>query len=220
MDGIDALLETHPGLRRVPTADDSAKIIGRFRFTADAPGLEVIEDNYLLEIVVPAWFPKAVPLVREIGGRIPSDWHRNPSGALCLGSPTEVKLKAAECGTLGKFLELLVVPFLYGRSFYERHHEMPFGELDHGVDGVLKDFRSRFGVAEDKAAMAMVILAGLRKRVANKRPCPCGGGKRLGRCSHHGKVNALRKILGRAWFRSQLKQIQEWLRRAHPKTPD
>ena len=40
---------------------------------------------------------------------------------------------------------------------------------------------------------ALLQLVTVKKRVANKRPSPCGSGLRLGRC-HHRYVNHLRRI--------------------------
>jgi hypothetical protein len=110
---------------------------------------------------------------------------------------------------MDKFVEILVVPYLYQHSFFEKHGQMPLGELDHGIKGVLKDFQERFQVGDEKAAAGMVFLASLRRRVANKRPCPCGAGKRLGRCWHHRKVNEFRNTLGRGWFKGQFQEIEK-----------
>lgn len=210
--GIEHLLKSHPGLRLAPSSDDSIRVTGRLRFIAYAREFETIEDNYELEMSVPPSFPKEVPLVWEIGGRIPMDWHRNPDKSLCLGSPTAVRLMAIEAGNMVKFVEILVVPYLYQRSYFEKYQEFPLGELDHGQKGVVKDFMDRFGTSEEPAAASMVFLASLRRRVANKRPCPCGLGKPLGRCWHRWKINELRETLGRGWFKEQFRQIEEWRR--------
>ena len=208
--GIDSLLTTHPGLRLAPSRDESIRVTGRIRFTAFINGFETIEDNYELEISIPPAFPEEVPLVLETGGRIPQDWHRNPGKSLCLGSPTTVRLMAIRAKTMDNFVKVLVVPYLYKRSYFERHQTVPMGELDHGMKGVLKEFVDLFGTSEDQAAMSMVFLTSLRRRVANKRPCPCGVGKPLGRCKHRWKINELRKELGRGWFKNQFRQIEEW----------
>lgn len=210
--GIDSLLKVQPGLRLAPSKDDSIRITGRLRFKRIADGFLEIEDNYELEIVVPPTFPEEVPLVWETGGRIPKDWHRNPGGTLCLGSPTVVRLRTIQAGTVDEFVQDMVEPYLYQRSYFERHRLLPFGELDHGLKGVLKDFMDRFEFSDELAAGSMVFLTSLRKRVANKKPCPCGVGEPLGRCQHHWKVNELREVLGRKWFREQFRQIEEWRR--------
>jgi hypothetical protein len=54
----------------------------------------------------------------------------------------------------------------------------------------------------------MLRLIGMKRRVANKRPCPCGSGLRAGKC-HHRILNRLRQELGRQWCREQAEWILE-----------
>ena len=51
-----------------------------------------------------------------------------------------------------------------------------------------------------------LCLTGMKKRVANKHPCPCGSGRRLGRC-HCRRVNHLRRTIGRTWFRAEYQRV-------------
>ena len=46
------------------------------------------------------------------------------------------------------------------------------------------------------SAIPYCMLAAMKRRLANKRPCPCGSGRRLGRC-HNRRVNTLRNQVGR-----------------------
>lgn len=79
------------------------------------------------------------------------------------------------------------------RDFY-------FGELDHGPIGLAQDYKPLFGVHTDEAARECVQLLGLRKRVANKRRCPCSCGRRLGKCELRVRINALRIMAPRSWL--------------------
>jgi hypothetical protein len=49
-------------------------------------------------------------------------------------------------------------------------------------------------------------LAATKKCRANKQPCPCGSGRRLGRC-HSRRVNSLRKRVGRTVLASEMRTI-------------
>ena len=103
-----------------------------------------------------------------------------------------------------------VVPYLYRYSHLETYGDAPFGDLDHGPDGIREDLKSLFGVDHKSAVLPFVCLVAMKKRHANKRKCPCGSGRRLGRC-HNRIVNRLRDRLGRNWFRFvrwQLSQAQ------------
>ena len=165
-------------------------------------GLERIDDAYEVEITIPPAFPRELPLVKETAGRIPKSFHTNDDGSLCLGSPVRQHLGLTKSPTLPGFVKNCVIPYLYGFSYREKHGRLPFGELDHGMKGIRSDFAELFGVKSHEAAVKMVELAGMKKRDANKRPCPCGSGRRLGMC-HNRRVNALRIQLGRIWFREQ-----------------
>jgi hypothetical protein len=135
--------------------------------------------------------------------RIPRDFHKLDSGHLCLGSPTRLRLIPAESSSLLSFVERCVIPYLYGYSIVESGGVLPFGELSHGAGGLRGDLASMIGMDDDLVLLGFVRLLGMKKRTANKLPCPCGSGMRLGRC-HNRKINTLRDKLGRRWFSSLL----------------
>jgi hypothetical protein len=101
------------------------------------------------------------------------------------------------------FVERCVVPYLYGYSLVESGGSLPFDELEHGSRGLRDDLADLLSTDDDKALIGFVRVLTLKKRRANKMPCPCGTGLRVGRC-HHRKLNVLRKKLGRGWFTSML----------------
>lgn len=199
---IGDLLREQPGLRLAPSSNGEVRVAGTIRFVAAKPGLEEIEDSFEVQIAIPRSFPRDLPVVREVGGRIPSNFHTNDDGGLCLGSPTRQLLAVRSAPTVPAFLKKCVIPYLYGFSYHARHGVMPFDELAHGLQGLRDDFRFLFGVETDEAALEMLRLAGLKKRVANKANCPCDSGCRLGKC-HNRRVNFLRDQLGRIWFQKQ-----------------
>lgn len=202
--GLVGLLTAHPGLRAQPITGGNLRLLGEIAFDAEAPGRCRIADTFKIELSVPIGFPKELPVVRDLTGRVPRSFHTNPGdGTLCLGSPTRQRLALVGNETLIAFVDRCLIPFLYGFVHHQRYGSLPFGELNHGDLGLREDFADMFGVAED-CAHEMVRLASLKKRVANKSPCPCGSGKRLGRC-HHKRVNRVRDSLGRSWFRGVLR---------------
>jgi hypothetical protein len=197
---LEELLAKYPGLRLVSGPSGSVRLAGVFAFVAEAPSREQISDEYHIEIDVPESFPQQLPSIKETQGRIPADFHKLEGGALCLGAPTRLLLIARESVSLPRFVDRCVVPYLYGRSYFEKYRTMPFGELEHGAAGIRNDFASLFGVEDRKAAAEFVRLTSMRRRQANKARCPCGSLRRLGRC-HNRRVNNLRTRLGRKWFR-------------------
>ena len=136
--------------------------------------------------------------------RIPRDFHKLDSGHLCLGSPIRLRVILAETPSLLSFVERCVIPYLYGYSIVESGGVLPFGELSHGALGLRDDLASMLGTDDDLVLLGFVRLLAMKKREANKLPCPCGTGMRLGRC-HNRKLNTLREEVGRGWFSSLLR---------------
>lgn len=197
--GVGDLLLGHPGLALVPSPDARIIIAGDLCFRVQGPHGDPIADAYEVEIHVPRGFPEDFARVWETGGRIPESYHKLHDGSLCLGAPGELRLRLLLAPRLLTLTEHFVIPYLYGFSFYTRAGVMPFGELAHGDAGLLDHFADLFGVGTRRAAQELVRLAGMKRREANKRPCPCGSGWRLGRC-HHRRVNRMRDRLGQKWL--------------------
>jgi hypothetical protein len=197
---VEDLLAKYPGLRLSPSDDGCVTITGSLAFVVEAPGKERIADEYQIRLSVPEEFPLRIASVREVGGRISRSFHKLDDGSLCLGAPTRVRLVVAESPSILRFVDRCVIPYLYGYSYFEKHGILPFGELKHGEEGIREDLALLFGTDRKASIQEFVRLTAMRKRHANKAPCPCGSGRRLGRC-HHGLVNRLRDVLGRPWFR-------------------
>ncbi|MCO6437320.1 MAG: SEC-C domain-containing protein [Phycisphaerae bacterium] len=204
--GVDALLAKYRGLALAPHAGLGVAIAGDIAFTAEPCGLEAITDAYAIRIEVPATFPRKLPRVWERGGRIPRTFHKLAENALCLGSMIRLRMMVGMAPTVIEFVDKCVVPYLYGYSYFEQHGRLPFGDLDHGNKGIIKDLKKLLGVGTDRQCMGMVLLASLQKRKANRQPCPCGSGKRLGKC-HHRLLNDLRKRCGRLAFREEYRRL-------------
>jgi hypothetical protein len=197
--GLDTLLLAQPGLAVRPRVGHELVITGEFSFRARWRGVEV-SDTYSIEIAVPASFPPDLPAVKEVGGRIPPDFHRYRDGTLCLGSPIRLSLTLGRSPDLSRFLECCLVPYLYGYSYKEQHGKLPFGELQHGGVGIVQDLQRLLGVSEQSTCIELLHLTSMARRLANRRPCPCGSGRRVGRC-HHRVLNRLRAHFGRSWCR-------------------
>jgi hypothetical protein len=116
--GVETFLKDYPGMTTRPCRDNCIVFRGKFSFCATPAAGEEICDAYELEIEVSASFPRKVPIVREMGHRIPRDGkhHVNTDDTLCLGSPLRLLKKIAESPSLSGFAEKCLVPFLYAMS--------------------------------------------------------------------------------------------------------
>src|SRR5438105_4995897 len=77
----------YPLMSLRPSRKDVCVLRRTFRFVAESPSQPPVQDAFHLEIEVPAGFPKAMPRVKETGGRIPpyGEYHVNMDRTLCLG---------------------------------------------------------------------------------------------------------------------------------------
>jgi hypothetical protein len=199
---LDEALARQPGLSVIPSPSPGVTLTGALRMHHSGPTDVVIDECYAVTITVPPTFPRALPRVVETQGRIARTFHRNPDNSLCLGSPLALRLAINGEPTIDAFIERAVVPYLYSHAFHARFGRMPFGELDHGYAGLADDVRRLFRLPPQTCAEEFLRLGGLKRRHANKHPCPCHSGLRVGRC-HGPAVRDVRRRLGRGGCREQ-----------------
>lgn len=210
--GLPRFLSTYPGMRVRPTGKDEVRLQGEFAFTAEYEDSLVIEDCYELNITVSRWYPHDLPAVKETGGRIPrdQDYHMFPSGGLCLGSPLRLHDIAVSTQELTAYAEEAIVPYLCAFSHWEETGEwFLFGELAHGAPGLLNDYANILNLDDPEEITEALRLLGMKRRKANKRPCPCGCGDRLGVCRYNETIRRLRDRHGRPFFRQLYRQLVE-----------
>lgn len=200
--GLAQFRERFPCLRLIHLPDCGLRFEGELVFRGQKDGYDEIQDSYKLCVVIPKQFPNARPQVFETAGRIPMGYHKMDDGSLCLGSPIRIRQQINLDPTLIGVADRLVIPYLYNYSYYERTGQLPLGELDHGVSGLVKDYEDLFQLNGLQQCIEAVDLLGIKKRIANKKPCPCGSGSRLGRC-HNIFLNPLRKLAPRSFYRFQ-----------------
>jgi hypothetical protein len=204
--GVDAFRNAYPELRITYVGGCGISVEGTLAFRAVVEGFQEIEDEFELRWVVFDEFPKQIPLVFETKGRIPANYHKLENGALCLGSPIRQRMILAKHPTLSGFVERLVIPYLYNRSYFEKHDCLPVGELEHGSPGLIEDYQKLFKVEDQDSCLTMLQMLGRKKRNANKMPCPCDSGRRLGKC-HNKVLNPFRKLETRRYYQEHSRQI-------------
>jgi SEC-C motif len=205
---IGEVLRKYPGLRLAPSRDESVRLVGDLPFRVQGPEEDPIEDTYAVELLLPPGFPPSLPSAWETGGRIPGDHHKMTDESLCLGAPTAQRLAMRTSPTALGFIEKLVIPYLFGFSFRCVHGRPPYGELSHGEQGIREYIAQLFGSPVSPDVKKFLLLASMRRRQANKLPCPCGSGRRLGRC-HHRKVNSVRELYDRWFFKAEYERVSD-----------
>lgn len=183
------VVKDYPGLALGRNDGGSFTISGKFLFSAEFNG-ESISDGFDLEVYIPADFPASIPFVKEVGGRIPRDFHTNPDGTLCLNVPIELRKMFRTNGTLYDFMTQSVIHFLYAFCYFEKHGEMPYGEWSHGGKGILEYYRDIFKVKDDALVVGLLRIL-VDNDYRGHHQCPCGSGLILREC-HGSQIRELR----------------------------
>lgn len=209
-DDFDHFLNTQPGMALKPSQDGFTHIKGRFRLSASCEGSPAVDDAFQLHIKISRHQKWQLPVVYETGERIPRDGnhHVNPDGTLCLGAPIRLHKILGKKFSLTEFVERCVVPFLYAISLTEMGHQrFQFGELAHGIDGLIDDYLKLFGCSSREALKRYLHTLTLRKRRANKQCCPCNCGRKLVKCRTHKVMVEMRGITPRSLLKETLAMI-------------
>jgi hypothetical protein len=204
---LEQFLRDYPGMAIRPSSNTGLRLKGAFAFSAEHIVHGHVVDSFELQIDIPSTFPRELPQVTEIDGRIPrqGDFHVNGDGSLCLGSHLRLLLKLNEAPTLPGFASRCIVPYLFAISLkLKQGGSLVFGELPHYGTGMFDDYMELFSLPTKKKTLCTLKLLGMKKRIANKRQCPCGCMHRLGRCKFNRRLLQFRKLASRGWFKRQL----------------
>ncbi len=197
--------------------DHSKKVLlGCLHFKAKNFDKE-IEDHYEIEIDFNQTCP--LPSVKETNGRIEQiakkknknlvDLHVDtPDRMLCLCS----RIKAFEYSEkfnisnspIADFITDLIIPFFYSLSYFEKFNEYPFGELKHGIPGLVKDMKDNLPIflkysdqyQEMKSTEFNNLINSyikqdtklaekckpISRKIGRNERCPCGSGIKYKKC--------------------------------------
>ena len=211
LDDLETFLRNQPGMALTPSQDGCVHIKGRLRFSASFEGFPTVVDSFQLHIKISQQQIKdQLPEVYEVGGRIPSDGnhHINPNGTLCLGAPIRLHMILGKSFKLTEFIERCVIPFLYAISLAEKGHErFKLGELSHGSKGLVEDYINLFGCLSRAEVKHYLHTLTKKKRLVNKKPCPCNCGKKLVKCKTHKVMVLLRVAVHKRLFKDTLAEL-------------
>lgn len=190
-------------------------VVAQYHNNADT----LVNRIFLLTIEVPINYPDAIPIVYEKRAQIPTspDFHKNADSSLCLGSPLALLRQLSEDVSLVGFANACIVPHL-ASAILKKEKGIPFnqGELKHNDEGLEEDFAERFGIKLPLKSLPLIFnRLGEKKGKANKKPCPCGKGTKLGACSCsiHRLISSERKKEGytRRFFRNGAKYYADYI---------
>lgn len=206
---ISAFLNQQKEMRLIPTNQRQFILQGDFIFKCTCEGENVIEGKYNLSIFVPFNFPKNIPVVEELENKIPRDGehHVNYDGTLCLGTPFTLSNILYKKPTFENYIENCLIPFFYAIGYEEiQGTKFLFGETPHARNGILYDYAQSLDFTDinEQNIIYSIHLLSLKKRVANRKFCPCGCNKILRKCNFRFKLNQYRHI-PRSWYSKEYK---------------
>lgn len=157
-----------------------------------------ILDRFEIKVILPPGGPRAgIPVVREIGGRLPHgpDRHIEQNGDACLFVKDEFWYRNPDGMDLIDFLHGPVYAFFVGQSLVELGHEWPYDERSHGANGIV-EFYAEIIDTNDTARIRKFVEAIAAKKMRNHSKCPCGSGRRIRDC-HRTLLEKLRDRIPR-----------------------
>ncbi|MGH9336403.1 MAG: hypothetical protein ACRD21_21915 [Vicinamibacteria bacterium] len=190
---IRADLRAHyPNLHLFIEPDGGATVRGIF--PVHSPEGHVL-DRYQVSIELPTEYPRSLPIVREVGGRIPwkPDFHVNADGTACVMLPDDRWRCFPEDAPFARFLGGPVHDFFLGQSLVALGEDWPFGQWSHGADGVV-EYYGWLLETQDAAKMASFLQVLAKLNIKGHWPCPCGSGEKIRRCCRDRVVDLRTKI--------------------------
>lgn len=180
---FEELIKKYPSLM-LCWQDNIGIIEGELCFTASFNQI-TIEDSYNIRMEIPTNYPNELPLIKEIGNRIPANFHKNGDDILCLEVNTRIQIEFMKNPTLLFFVEKFVIEYLYGFSYKTKFGNLPYGERPHGTPGIIDFYKELFNITNITSIFNFLkILSNNNYR--GHHLCPCKSGKKLRDC--HGKI--------------------------------
>ena len=199
---FDDFWEQFPLFTNRPLSHGGCYLEGDINLNLQCPDGREFRVKQFCQIEVFPDFPRTMPIARVRQGQLSSKWDHflnTKRTRLCLGSPLRIRQLLAEDPSLLGFVKKAVLPYFANYEARIRGESLPYGELDHSLDAVKGDYMGILFLHEIESVIPMLKILSMKRRVGNKRECPCGSGRTLGRC-HAPRLGELRKSLMRRDF--------------------
>ena len=191
--------------------NDNTIITGSLSFE-----IEGYIDNFDIEIIIPEDYPKDLPDVRETLNRIPriDKYHINPNGTLGLGSRRKIREIFSKEPTLLGFVTKILLPFFYSFCYLIENGDFPYGELSHGSQGLIEDYKELLNLNNKKEVLDflkyMLLHPFYQKTQKNfnirtRNLCLCGSKLRFSKC--HKKYNYLADYYSKKEIEKDIEEI-------------
>lgn len=181
---LDKVLEHYRDLAVVKESHYMVQLHGSIPVDILACGFHLCQ-SYLIDICIPLNSDR-LPYVIDTGHSVPVTYrHIYNDGVLCLDTDTRIRIRFLDGFDLIQWLQDFVEPYFFSYEYYVRYGRFPFGEREHGCQGLLQTYQELFDTSNIKAAYELMQYCDLHP-YRGHHICPCGSGKRLRNC--HGNV--------------------------------
>lgn len=195
--------ESYPDVRINP-GKGRIEIVGTIPAIADG----MIVDRFQMRIVVEKSYPRILPAVFEIGGRIPrsADRHVNRNtGEACILLKDKWGSLAPRFPTVLSFIKGPVNDFLLWQLCFEEYGEDRLGGWAHGAEGRLEYYKSILET-DDIEVVKRFLLHLSEPRYKPNWLCYCGSGQKACKC-HKGLILSIRSRIDTKTARSAYADI-------------
>jgi hypothetical protein len=142
-------------------------------------------DRYSIEIKIPQNYPESIPIVKEIGARLPKtiDRHFFPfDKSACLFLRDERYKYFPPGSSIIDFIKGPVENFFLSQTYFDSTGKWLFGERSHGSDGIIEFYSEELGTDKYQAIKIFLEYLSSKKCIKGHRDCYCGSGKKLRDC--------------------------------------
>ncbi|OGK38782.1 hypothetical protein A3F32_01910 [Candidatus Roizmanbacteria bacterium RIFCSPHIGHO2_12_FULL_42_10] len=163
-----------------------------------------IQDEYEIDIIFKSSEHSDLPQVYEKGNRIASvaadrklrleNLHVNPDGSACLCLNIQENDYLPNGFNLKDFFHILVIPFFYAQSYFEKYKIWPWGQYAHGTLGFFEWYLKLHDVTKEKVNEFIGYLSNRydwqslqtylapNKKVKGHHACLCNSSEKFRNC--------------------------------------
>lgn len=185
--------------------DEGERVFLRGRFD-----IREADEAFAVEIQMPIQSPRHLPVVWEIGERIPrvADPHHanNLNGSLCVQLEEAYWYHFPRGLSTAEFLEGPLRAHLAGQISVLRGDGWPAGEWGHGWKGRV-EFYSEVLETKDPAVLYRLLRTACEPFTKTHLPCPCGSGRKTRKC-HGPRLHKLGSAQSFAWVRERWSELE------------
>lgn len=169
---IEADLRDGYATLRLDLSQDKAEVKGTYP-VKDEDGS--VLDRWAVSILLPPTYPKALPIVREVGRRLirdPDNHVQDEEGTVCVLLP-ETRYRWFPIGApFRTYLDGPLQAFFASQSFRARGGTWAHGEWEHGALATVSFYKDLLGSSDDVVGWRALIA--MRNGLQDNQPCPCG----------------------------------------------